>query len=172
MLTRKQKEEIVKKLSSSLKSSKASVFVDYKGLNAKEGSDLKKELRESGATFQIVKKTLLMLALKDAKIDLSEKDLIGQIAVSVSAEDEGSAAKILEKFAKSTEHIATLGGTLGERVLTTEEVKVLAKLPSMDGLRGRIVAQLNGPIAGFVNVLNGNMRGLVQALKAVAESKT
>jgi large subunit ribosomal protein L10 len=172
MQTKSQKEAIVKELAEKLKQSKAVVFSDFKGFTVKDMTTLRKELREQGVDISVVKKTLINLALKDAKMEADVKKMEGQIAIAVSAGDEVAAAKILAKFAKANENLKIVGGILGTKELTAEEVNALAKLPSKEELLAKLVGTLNAPVSGFVNVLSGNLRGLVQVLKAVADSKT
>jgi large subunit ribosomal protein L10 len=171
MQTRQQKEQLVKDLAEKIKNSKATVFSDFKGLNMKDMTTLRGELREKGVDFQVLKKTLLSIALKDAGIEVDVKKLEGQIAVAVSSNDEVEAAKIIAKLAKTNENLKIVGGLLGREVLNDEEVKALAKLPSKEELLSKLVGTLNAPISGFVNVMAGNLRGLVQVLKAIGEQK-
>ena len=170
MLTRQQKEEIVAKLTNEIKESPSCVFADFKGLSANDMVELKKKLRESGSTFQVIKKKLLAIALKNNDIKIDPKQLEGQIAVSVSS-DEVSSAKIIHETAKENENISIVAGVLGEKLMTLEETQALAKLPSRDELRARLVGQLQAPISGFVNVLAGVPRSFVQVLDAVKEEK-
>ena len=97
MLTRQDKENIVAELSEALKASPAAVIADFKGVTANDMVALKRELRENGGTFQVIKKTLLALALKENNIELDPKSIDGQIAISVSP-DEVTSAKILDKI--------------------------------------------------------------------------
>ena len=169
--TKQQKDVIVKELAEKLKGSKAVVFSDYKGLKVKDMTLLRKELRAEGVSLNVVKKTLMDLALKDAGIEVDVKALEGQIAIAVSEKDEVAAAKIIAKLAKANENLKIVGGVLGTKELTVEEVNALAKLPSKEELLSKLVGTLNAPISGFVNVLAGNMRGFVTALQAIADKK-
>ena len=171
MQTRLQKEELVKSLASKLKDSKAVVFSDFKGLAVKDMTVLRNELREKGIDFKVLKKTLISIALKDAEIEMDLKKMEGQIAIAVSQGDEVEAAKIIAKMAKVNENLKIAGGILGKKILSKEEVMALSKLPSKDELLAKLVGTLNAPVSGFVNVLAGNLRGLVQVLKAVSEVK-
>jgi large subunit ribosomal protein L10 len=170
MLTRQQKEEIVAKLADEIKKAPACVLADFKGLSANDMVELKKELRESNSTFQVVKKKLLAIALKNSGIDIDVKDYKGQIAISVSS-DEVSSAKIIYNTAKENENIRIVGGLLGNKLMTVEEMNALAKLPTIDELRAKLVGQLQVPISGFVNTLVGVPRSFVQVLGAVRDSK-
>jgi large subunit ribosomal protein L10 len=169
MQTKEQKKIIVEELAKKLKNSKAVVFSDYKGLTVKDMSALRKELRDQEIEFKVVKKTLINLALKDAGISLDVSELEGQIAMAISSGDEVAAAKIIEKTAKANENIKIVAGILGEKALNSDEVKALAKLPSKEEMLAKLVGTINAPVSGFVNVLAGNLRGLVQVLKAKCE---
>jgi large subunit ribosomal protein L10 len=171
MQTRKQKEFIVKDLAEKLKSSKAVVFSDYKGLSVKDMTALRRELLKEGIDFKVAKKTLMDLALKDAKIEADIIKMEGQLAMAISQRDEVLAAKIIARTAKGNENIKILGGILGTKFLKKEEVMALSALPSKEELLAKLVGTLNAPVSGFVNVLSGNLRGLVNVLKAVADSK-
>ena len=172
MLTKNQKIELVKGLTEKIKVAKAAVFVDFKGLKVKDSTDLKKSLREAGVDYVVVRKTLLDIALKNAGIEgVSVQSMEGQVALSLSNIDEVSGAKIIDTFAKTNENVKMLGGVLGTQVMNAQEVKALAKIPSKEQLLGQLVGTLNAPISGFVNVLAGNLRGLVQVLNAVKEQK-
>lgn len=171
MQTKIQKEEIVKKLAQKISDSKAIVFSDFKGLSVKNMNVLRNELREKNVNLQVLKKTLLNIALKEAGIEIDARKLEGQVAVAIASNDEVEAAKIIAKMAQVNENLKIVGGILGKTVLSSEEVIALSKLPSKQEMLAKLVGTLNAPISGFVNVLAGNIRNLVQVLKAVAESK-
>ena len=167
--TKDQKAKLIKDLAEKLKASKAVVFSDYKGLKVKDMTLLRKELRAEGIDFQVLKKTLMNEAMKEAGIEMDVKKLEGQIVIAVSSGDEVMAAKLIAKAAKANENLKIVGGILGTKELSVAEVNALAKLPTKEELLGKLVGTLNAPVSGFVNVLAGNLRGLVQVLKAVSE---
>lgn len=171
MQTKAQKEVIIKNLTEKLKDSKAVVFSDYKGLNVKDMTILRRDLRAEGVDLQVLKKTLINIALKDAGIEMNAKKLEGQVAIAISSKDEVAAAKIIAKLAKVNENLKIVGGILGTKELSVEEVNALAKLPSKEELLSKLVGTLNAPVSGFVNVLAGNMRGFVTVLQAIADKK-
>ncbi len=172
MLTRNQKHELVKELIEKIKAAKSVVFVDFKGLKVKDATILKRSLRAAGVEYVVVRKTLIDIALKNAGIEGANIAKVeGQVAVSLSNLDEVAAAKIIDTFAKTNENVKMLGGVLGTQLMNAAEVKALAKVPSKEQLLGQLVGTLNAPISGFVNVLAGNLRGLVQVLNAISEVK-
>ena len=132
---------------------------------------LRRELRAEGVDLSVVKKTLINIALKDAGIEMDISALEGQIAIAVSEKDEVAAAKIIAKLAKVNQNLKIVGGILGVKELTADEVNALAKLPSKEELLAKLVGTLNAPVSGFVNVLAGNLRGLMTALQAIADKK-
>ncbi len=170
MLNKEQKKELIKDLSEKIKATGSVVFADFRGIRVKDLSELKKELRKSDASFKVMKKTLMKIAFKNAGIDFNPKKLEGQIAVSLSP-DEVSAAKIIDTFSRKNENIKILGGVVNGKEMTAEEMNVLAKLPGREELLAKLVGAIKAPVSGFVNVMAGNLRGLVQVLKAVADSK-
>jgi len=169
--TKEQKKSIVKDLAEKLKNSKAVVFSDYKGLAVKDMMALRGELRKEGIDLKVAKKTLINLALKDAGMEVDAKKFEGQVALAISSQDEVAAAKIIAKTAKANENIKMIGGILGMKELTADEVRALALIPGKQELLAKLVGSINAPVSGFVNVLAGNIRGLVNVLKAVTENK-
>jgi len=172
MLTKEQKKEIVKDLAEKIKSSKSVVFADFRGVTVSDLTNLRKELRQSDSELKVIKKTLLGIALKEAGVDVDIKKIDGQIAVSVSQSDEVAPARIINNFSKENENMRITGGVLGSKEMSIEEMVALAKLQSKEELLAKLVGSLKAPISGFANVLGGNLRGLVQVLKAVADNKS
>ena len=173
MQSKKQKKIIVAEVTKKISHSKALVFANFKGVSVKAVNAVRKELSENGSGWQVLKKTLLNIALKDAGIAVDVRKLDGQIGVAFS-QDEVTAAKVLAQFAKANKDVPFTieGGTLGGKELSADEVKALAKLPNRDELRAQLVGTLAAPITSFVRVLSGNLSGLVRVLKAIEEKKT
>jgi large subunit ribosomal protein L10 len=172
MQTKEQKKKIIKDMVSKIKEAKSVVFSDFKGVKVKDLTELKKELRKEEIDFKVSKKTLINLAFKEAGIEVNTKTMEGQVAVSISSKDEVAPAKIISNFSKKNENLKILGGVLEKKVMNIEEVKSLAKLPGKEELLAKLVGTLQAPISGFVNVCAGNIRGLVQVIKSISESKS
>ena len=171
MLTRPQKEQVVKDLSAKIKDGKVLIFSDYAGTTVAKMKDLRNELRKTDSSYKITKKKLINLALKDAGIEASVLDLEGQIGIAIGKGDEVTAAKVLAKFAKENKNFKILQGVLENKVISGKEVMALASLPSREELLAKLVGSINAPVSGFVNVLAGNIRGLVTVLKGIADTK-
>lgn len=175
--TREQKAEVVDKLIDGLGKSKSAVFVNFDGLTANEIVDFRRKLREQNLGYVVAKKTLLRIALD--KANLSEISLDGfqrGVGTVIGLEDEVAPAQVVDTFAQEHEQLAILGGIMntnepGQKTLTVDSVKALAKLPSKQMLLAQVVRTINAPVSGFVNVLAGNVRGLVTALSAIKDKK-
>lgn len=168
-----QKQQLVNELSDKLKNSVAGVLVDYKGINVEDDTKLRRELRSAGVDYFVVKNSLLLRAAKNAGLDDLEGVLKDSTALALSKDDAVSAAKILSKYAEGSKgKFSIKAGFVEGGVLDVKGVEALAKLPSRDELVAMTLRGLNAPIAGLVNVLNGNIRGLVVALNAIAEKKS
>lgn len=165
-----QKKKLVEELAAKLKGSVAGVVVDYKGINVENDTKLRRELREAGVDYFVVKNTILLRAARDADLGGLDSVLEGPTAIAVSKDDAVSAAKILSKYAEASKgKFSVKAGFVEGNVLDAKSVEALAKLPGRDELVAMTLRGLNAPITGLVNVLSGNIRGLVVALNRIAE---
>ncbi len=169
--TRQQKEAIVSELASTFRQMKSAIFTAISGYTMEDADALRKKGREQGVAFVVAKKTLLKRALKEAGVDIDTDAFGGSVLTSVGLRDEVAPAKILSEFKKDREGIQFLGGILEGRLMDAASVTRLSKLPSKKELLDKVVGSLNAPASGFVNVLAGNLRGLVYTLNAIKESK-
>jgi large subunit ribosomal protein L10 len=166
-----EKKKFVSDLSENLKSAKTGVLVDYKGITVAEDTKMRKELRESGSSYRVIKNSLLRLALQQAGIEGLDSFLVGTTAVAVHGEDYVAPAKVLSKYAKASKQFTVKAGFIDGKAVTAAEIDTLGSLPSKDVLLSMVLRGLNGPITGLVTVLNGTVKGLVVALNAIAEQK-
>ncbi|MFA5155234.1 MAG: 50S ribosomal protein L10 [Patescibacteria group bacterium] len=169
-----QKKDILDNLSAKIQKSKSMVFAGFNALGVKDNEALRAKLRDENNEYYVAKKTLLNKALKDNKLEINVRDFDGKVAAIFSYEDEVSPAKIIGNFRKDKEKenkIFFLGGILEGKLLSKAEVESLAKLPGKSELYAKLVGSLNAPISGFVNALAGNLRNLVNVLKAIEEKK-
>lgn len=163
-----EKKQVVENLTDKIKNASAGVFVDYKGITVEQDTKLRCELRKAGVEYGVVKNTLVKFAID--QIGYTELDgiLSGTTALAVS-KDLVAPARVLCEFAKKNEKFKIKAGFAEGRVIDAEGVKSLASLPSKEVLIANVLRGFNAPISGFVNVLNGNIRGLVVALNAIRE---
>jgi len=170
--TRKQKEKEVEKITQYFSEMKGAVFADFTHLSVSDMEDLRAKLREQGTKLKVVKKSLFNLVLKKDK-NLKEIDdnleVPGALSVAFGLEDEIAPARILSSFKKDHKKFEIWGGILDNKYLSKEEVLDLALLPSKEQLRGQVVCVIYGPVSGFVNVLSGNLRNLINVLKNISK---
>jgi len=169
--TRKQKEALVKDLSERLGKMKAAVLVNYRGISVPQIQELRKKLGEKGADFAIAKNRLFKIALKEKQLECPEEIFKGPLAISFGYKDEVAPSKIIKDFSKENELPEILGGFFEGKYVEKDVIEELAKLPSHEELLAKFVYVINAPVSGFVNVLRGNMTGLINALNQIKESK-
>ncbi|MHA1575588.1 MAG: 50S ribosomal protein L10 [Alphaproteobacteria bacterium] len=172
-ITKEKKEEIIKNLKDKIGKAKSIVFAKFDGFKVKDNEDLRKELKSEASEYYVAKKTLFDLAFKDEKIDgFNVRDFEGRVAAVFGYGDEVTPAKIVDQYRdKLKGQVDFIGGILENKFIDADRVSQLAKLPSKQELYAKIVGSINAPVSGFVNVLAGNLRGLVCVLKAIEEKK-
>ncbi|MBQ6815847.1 MAG: 50S ribosomal protein L10 [Clostridia bacterium] len=148
-----QKQQIVKELAEAIQNSVAGVIVDYKGINVADDTVLRKELREAGIDYRVVKNTLLGRALEGTELEGIKDVLEGTTSIAISKEDHVAAARILSKFADSHENFNIKAGYLDGKQIDLETVNSLAKLPSREVLLATVVGAFQAPIAAFARAV-------------------
>ncbi len=155
------KQEKVAALKEKIDASIAGVVVDYRGITVADDTKLRKELREAGVEYFVVKNNILRRASEEAGYSEMTGCMVGTTAFAISKEDPIVAAKILHKFAEGSKGKFILkGGFMEGNALDTAGVEGLAKLPGKQEL-----------LTMLCMALNGNIRGLAVALNAIAEQK-
>ena len=166
-LTKEQKKQVVENLKEKIDEQKSMVFVAIAGLKADDLLDLRRKLKGEDCSLIVSKKTLLEIALKEKKLDINVKNLEGEVASIFGFGDELSAARIANQFSSQNEALQILGGIFENSFIDKEKVIALAKIPSREELLARMVGSIKAPVSNFVNVLQGNMRGLICVLSAI-----
>ncbi|GAS83617.1 50S ribosomal protein L10 [Paenibacillus polymyxa] len=154
------KQESVDAVTAKLRESVTTVVVDYRGLNVAQVTELRKQLREAGIEFQVLKNSLLRRAAAAAELTELDSVLTGPTAIAFSVDDVVAPAKILNDFAKKNDALELKGAVVEGRVIGVQEVKALAELPSRDGLLSMLLSVLQAPVRNFA-----------LAVKAVAEKE-
>lgn len=172
--SRASKEQSKSVVQEMLTDAKGVVLADFTGLSVKDMQELRRELRKEGLSYEAVKKTVFKKALAEAGLPeaVDVKTIQGSLSVAVSKEDEVAAARAVSAFAKTHDKLKILGGILEKSFIAATKVKALADLPSKQQLLGQVVGTMQAPVTGFVRVLQGNVRGLLYALKAIQEKKS
>ncbi len=161
-----KKIQIVENLKEKLAQTKGIILTDYQGLSVPEVEALRVNLRKVSADYQVVKNTLLKLALEQSsKFKVQSSKFTGPTAVILSREDEIKPLKVLYDFAKEHTQLKVKGGFFEGVWLLGEKLKEVAALPSRGVLLARVVGMIQSPISRIVNLGKGNQVGLVKILK-------
>ncbi len=169
--TRVQKEAKVQDLVAELQSMKSMVFANYEKLPVQDIEALRKLCKAEGVSYTVAKKTLLKQAFAQAGLQIDPKLIDGNFATLIALQDEVAPAKIAVKFAKDHEALTVKGGVLEGALVDAKAILALSKLPGKQELLAKLVGSINAPVSGFVNVLAGNLRGLVTVLTRIQEAK-
>jgi large subunit ribosomal protein L10 len=173
-ITREAKEQAVEQLTGDLGRIKLAVMTDYRGLKVPEIEELRATLRQQGMSYRVAKNTLLRLALNgnEQYKGLDLKTLTGPMALALGFDDEVTPAKVIFQYAKAHDALEIVGAITGDgKLLTPAEVKALAQLPSREQLIAQVVGTIAAPLTGFVGVMAGNVRSIINVLNALSEAR-
>ncbi len=149
-----QKKEEVKKLAEEMKEAKLILLTEYRGINVTDDTTLRKDLRNAGAKYTIIKNNITKRALAECKIEGLDEKLEGPTAVLISSEDYLEPSKIIYNFMKNNEYYKIKGGVIEGKVMTAEEIITLAKLPSRETLLSMLAGALLGNISKIAVALD------------------
>lgn len=153
-MDRAQKAKEIQDLNARLKDSELVILVHNKGITHAQDMELRSKLRAEGGSYKVAKNTLTKLALKGTKYEGLADTLTGPVGIATS-KDPILAARVTYEFAKgSNDKMEIIGGANETGVLPLEKIKFLATLPSMDGLRGKIIGILQAPGAQLARLAN------------------
>ena len=142
-----QKKEEVKKLAEEMKNAKLILLTDYRGINVTDVTELRTNLRNTNATYRVIKNNIIRRALQEAGIEGLEDKLVGPTAVIMSNEDYLEPSKAIYTFSKDNDYYKIKGGVIEEKVMEAEEIITLAKLPSRETLLSMLAGALLGNIS-------------------------
>jgi len=165
-LDRSTKKQVVKELHEKLKSVKLAVLADYSSMDVAQMTDLRNRLRDFNSEMRVVKNNLLKIALKDTDFELLDDHIKDPRALIMNFGDVVEPTKALVEFAKKNDNLEIISGVLDGKVLTGEELKVLAELPSREVLLAKLLSVMVGAQTQFVTVLSGVQRSFVQVLES------
>ncbi|NIK80148.1 large subunit ribosomal protein L10 [Paenibacillus castaneae] len=144
-----EKQEAVAVIAAKIAASSSTVVADYRGLNVAQVTELRKQLREAGIEFQVLKNSLVRRATEGTDYVELNNILTGPTAIAFGNEDAVAPAKILNDFAKKNDALKLKGGVVEGKVVSMEEIQALAELPSRDGLLSMLLSVLQAPVRNF-----------------------
>ena len=149
-----QKKEEVTKLANEMKEAKLILLTDYRGINVENVTSLRTELRNANAKYTVIKNNITRRALAEAGIEGLEDKLEGPTAVIMANEDYLTPTKAIYNFTKSNDYYKIKGGVIEGKVMTTEEIITIAKLPSREDLLSMLAGALLANISKFAVALD------------------
>ena len=166
-MERARKEALVAELHQTFVDTDLLVVTQQSGLTVAEASELRRRMREAGASYKVTKNRLAKLALKGTKFEHLTETFTGPTAIAFSV-DPVAAAKVAVEFANKNGKLSIVAGALGDKELDASEIKALARLPSLDELRGTIVGLLQAPATKIARVIQAPAAQLARVMNAYA----
>ena len=170
-MLRSEKKTFVSELEKIYQESNSVIITHYHGLTVSQITNLRKALRENGASFKIVKNTLSKIAATNVKLTHDPEAFSGPTAIAYS-KDPVAAAKGVVEFAKANDNLKVIGGIVNDKILNVGEVQQLAKLPSLDQLRGKIVGILQAPAANLARIVQAPAGSIARVIQAYSEKNS
>lgn len=147
------KKAMVAKLAERLKGAQAGVLTDYRGLTVDQDTQLRNKLREAGVEYTVIKNSIIHFAAKEAGLEGLDEILTGPTALATSADDVISPAKVLCDFAKENDLLEIKGGFVEGEIISIDEVKQYASIPSKEVLISKMLGSLQSPISKLARTL-------------------
>lgn len=174
MSTVKQgKERQIVEIKERFENAKSVVVTDYRGINVADMTALRKQLRDAGVEYKVLKNTYIKIATEEMDLDELDEVLQGPTAIAFSYDDAVSAAKVISEFNKS--HGQGLpkikAGVLEGNFINVTQVVDLANLPPKDVLLSMVLRTMQAPITSFVRTNNNVIAKLFYAINAIKDQK-
>ena len=165
------KQNIVKNLKQSFESSAGVIVTHYIGLNSSELTDLRNEIKDVGAKFCVTKNSLAKLASKSTDFESLNDYFTGPTAL-IFSKDALAGIKVIKKFSDNNENLKFVTASLDNKIIELKEFETLAKLPSLEELRAKIVGYITAPHQQLINVLNAPATDTVGVIENYSKKKS
>ena len=170
--SRVSKDLIIKEIEKELKKGEPFFVVRHDTVPAAAIDKLRAKLRGAKTRYLVVKNTLGQKAFERAKLTEVGGHIQGACGIAFTSGDVVNSSKALMEFAKENEKFKVQAGYMSGKIMTSDQVKVLASLPSREVLLSKVLGGMQAPISGFVNVLAGTLRKLVNVIDAIQKKKS
>jgi large subunit ribosomal protein L10 len=167
----KEKENQIALLKEKLTTANSVIVADHTGINVADLTVLRRDLRKSNAEFKVAKNTLLRIAARESNMEDVNQYFVGPTSMIFGFDDPSVPAKIIFEFTKKTDIPKVKAFILDKQLLTVEDYKKIAQLPSKEVVLAMVVGAVSGPILGFVITLDGVTRKFIGLLDALAEKR-
>ena len=167
-MDRTQKQQVVETLQRVLAETACIVVTHQSALNVAEATQLRRQVRDAGASFRVTKNRLAKRAIAGTAFEFLSPMFTGPTAIAFSP-DPVAAAKVVVEFANRNDKLTIIGAGLAGRQLAADEVRELASLPSLDELRGKLISLVQTPATRLAGVLQAPAGHIARVLAAYAE---
>jgi len=170
-LTLKAKKTVVDEVSVIAASAHSAVAAEYSGLTVEEMTDLRVQARKGGVYLRVVKNTLARRAIEGTEFECMKDGLIGPLILAFSQEDPGSAARVIDGFAKKNNKLVVKLVAIGGKLLAPSDIKTVASLPTKDEAIAQLMSVMIGPVGKLARTLNEVPSKLVRTVAAIKDQK-
>ena len=170
-MNREQKAAAITVLNEGIGKATNAFLISFKGITVPQVTELRKQVRETGSDYFVVKNTLALIAVGDSPLTALKDQFTGETAVAFNQTDAVALAKALTKFAKDVPAVKFKGAMLNGQIVPAAEIQNIANLPSREELISKLLYLMQHPIRGLAVVLNGTIRNFAVVLNQIAEQK-
>ena len=160
MSTKAFKNDKVALIKEKIDKAQVAVVSEYTGLSVEEITKLRRELQKEGGDYMVTKNTLAKIAIKGTPYEVLAETLKGPIAIAFGFTDQVAPAKVLSKFIKDTKKGEIIAAAMDGQLMSAEEAKALANLPSREELYAKMLGCINSPASGIANSVNTKLNVL------------
>ena len=172
MSTKAFKSEKISQMKEKIEKAKVAIVTDYKGLSVEEITKLRRSIQKEDGDYMVTKNTLAKIAVKGTEYEVLADSLTGPVAIAFGFDDQVAPAKALAKFIKETKKGEILAAAMDGKLLSADEAKALASLPSKQEIYAKMLGCINSPASGIANSINAVMSQLTRTMAAVRDQKT
>lgn len=171
-MNRDEKTQMISDLSSEIGQAQNAFLISFRGVTVPQVTELRRQVRETGSKYIVVKNTLALIALKDSPLVELREQFSGETAVAYNRSDAVALAKALTKFAKDVPAVTFKGALLDGKIVPATQIDAIASLPSREELVSKLLYVLQSPMRGLATVLNANIRNLAVVLDMIAKKRS
>lgn len=172
MATKAFKKDKIESIKEKISRAQVAIVTEYRGFSVEEITNLRRELQKENGDYMVTKNTLAKIAVKDTEYEVLTDTFKGPIALAFGFEDQVSPAKALSSFIKEVKKGEIIAAALDGKLLSADEAKALANLPSREEIYAKMLGCVNSPASGIANSVNGVITKLVRTMAAVRDTKT
>lgn len=170
-MNRNDKTQAISEFTEGIGQATNAFLIDFKGITVPQVTELRKQVRDTGSDYVVVKNTLALIAVKDSPLVALKEQFSGMTAVAYNRTDAVALAKALTKFAKDVPTVQFKGALLNGQIVPAAEIQNIANLPSREELVSKLLFLMQSPIRGLVTVLQANIRNLAVVIDQIAKQK-